>query len=595
MTFSNELTPFAHLNTRHRCRICRVVLVFLAGTAILVAALPGTSSAQLTNLVNNPSAEIDSNGNGVPDDFVAAGSGDNAFRYRRITDAYVGRFAAELTISDWTDGDRRLLATIDGSAVVPGHRYSLSMAYRSTVVANRTAYTRSGDGDWTHWFSGPVAPPTTTWLGAPFTTPPVPDGVTEIGFGLALTSVGTVITDAYSGFDLDGTTTPTMTTTTATTTPTTEGTTTTTEATTTTTMAVPGPSPIEPPWATEGETDLYVSPNGSDDNDGSRDRPFRQVQKAADVAGPGTVVHVATGEYGMVIAEQSGASGRPITFLSDEKWGARINQTGTDPAWINFSDYVDVVGFDMSAPRAHQGFNNRGNYVRVFDTHMHNVFTEGECTGGAGINHELYPGTGNAAIGNWIHEIGPVGCSLVHGVYVSNAGSFVQNNLVYDVSGWLLHFYHAADSATVTNNTVFPGDTSRGEGTEGGVTLCADEGNTEPADDFSVSNNIIRDVQYGITECGQMGENLGPNNVYQNNLFYNVELTTSLQNPDSGSVTADPKFVDWRPDGSGDYRLSSSSPGVDTGVSERAPTFDKDLIGRPVPAVNDRGAYEGGW
>jgi hypothetical protein len=565
----------------------------VAGTAVIVATLPGASSAQLVNMVSNPSAEVDSNGNGVPDDFVSIGTGQNTYRYRRVADPYAGRYAAELSVSAWTDGDRHLLATIR-TGVIPGHRYALSMVYRSTVFAYRTVYTRSGSGDWAHWFSAPAVPPASTWLGAPITTPPVPAGVTSIGFGLGLASVGTVLTDAYTGFDLDAGTGTTTTTRPATTTTTAPAPTTTRPTTTTTRPPEPTPGPT-PPWATDGESDLYVSPNGSDGNSGAADRPFRQVQKAADVATPGTVVHIATGEYNPVINYSGGSEGRVITFLADEPGGARINQTGIDPAWLNFSDWVDIVGFDMSAPRAHQGINNRGNYVRVYNSHIHNVFTEGSCTGGAAINHELYTGTGNAAIGNTIHEVGPVGCSLVHGVYVSNNTFWVQNNLVYDVSGWLLHFYHATDNGRVSNNTVFASNTSRGAQTDGGITLCADEGNTEPADDFVVNNNVIRDVAIGIAECGQMGVNLGPNNQYKNNIMYNVGITTSTQNPVSGTITADPKFVDWRPDGTGDYRLTLASPGFDSGVSNGAPSQDKVLLTRPDAVAIDRGSYEGGF
>jgi hypothetical protein len=304
-------------------------------------------------------------------------------------------------------------------------------------------------------------------------------------------------------------------------------------------------------------------------------------------------VHIADGDYNPIINNRGGSQGRVVTFLADNLGGARINQTGIDPAWLNFSNWVDIVGFDLQAPKAHQGVNNRGSYVRVYNSHIHNVFTQGSCTGGAGINHELYTGTGNAAIGNVIHQIGVLGCHLTHGVYVSNADFWVQNNVVYDTSGWLLHFYHATDNGRVSNNTLFAGDTSRVA--YGGITLCADEGNTVPADDFVVNNNIIRDLALGITECGQMGVNLGPNNQFKNNNMYKVALQTSTQNPVSGTVTADPLFVNWKANGTGDYRLTAASPGLNYAVNNGAPTFDRELAPRPLGPAVDVGAYEGAF
>jgi hypothetical protein len=576
-------------STRRGTRI--VPLLAFGGLVAVSAPLVAQTAPPLINLVTNPSVETDSNGDGVPDGFAVTGWGTNTYTVKRVTPGYSGQYAVELKMPTRTDGDRKLLATFGG--VVPGHRYSLGLVYWSTAWAERVAVTKSGSGDWTYWFSAPTVPMSDVWLGAPFTTPPVPAGVTSVGFGLAINSVGQITSDSYSAFDLDASGSATTTTTRPTTTTSKPGTTTTTtRPTTTTTVPIP-PSPVVP-WATNGEVNLYVSPSGSDSNTGTRDRPLRQVQKAADMATPGTVVHIADGDYNSVINNRGGSEGRLVTFLADNLGGARINQTGIDPAWLNYSDWVDIVGFDLQAPKAHQGLNNQGNYVRVYNSHIHNVFTEGSCTGGAGINHEYYPGKGNAAIGNVIHQIGVVGCQLTHGVYVSNSDSFVQNNLVYDVAGYMLHFYHAADNGRVANNTVFAGNTSRGAQSMGGIILCADEGNTVPADDFVVNNGIIRDVAVGVAECGQMGVNLGPNNQFKNNLMYDVAVETSTYTPVEGTITADPKFVNWQANGTGDYRLTTASPALHTGVNNGAPTFDKELVPRPLGPAVDRGAYEGG-
>ena len=45
------------------------------------------------------------------------------------------------------------------------------------------------------------------------------------------------------------------------------------------------------------KTEYYVSPSGSDTNDGSLQHPFLTLQHAADIANPGTVVYVREGTY----------------------------------------------------------------------------------------------------------------------------------------------------------------------------------------------------------------------------------------------------------------------------------------------------------
>jgi hypothetical protein len=92
-----------------------------------------------------------------------------------------------------------------------------------------------------------------------------------------------------------------------------------------------------------------------------------------------------------------------------------------------------------------------------------------------------------------------------------------------------------------------------------------------------------------------MSVNIGPNNTYENNLTYNVDDPISVYNPFSGLVMADPRFVRWKADGSGNYRLSKTSPALDTGVTHGAPLYDITLAPRPAGTAIDRGAHEGAF
>jgi hypothetical protein len=51
-------------------------------------------------------------------------------------------------------------------------------------------------------------------------------------------------------------------------------------------------------------------------------------------------------------------------------------------------------------------------------------------------------------------------------------------------------------------------------------------------------------------------------------------------------------MVNYQVNGSGNYRLLSSSPAIDRGTSAKAPTIDYAGVARPRGAAIDIGAYE---
>ncbi len=75
-----------------------------------------------------------------------------------------------------------------------------------------------------------------------------------------------------------------------------------------------GTEPLTPRY----QPTYYVATNGSDSNDGrSTDRPFRTLQKAANVVGPGDVVWVRGGTYSSDVSfQRSGTSSNLIVFES---------------------------------------------------------------------------------------------------------------------------------------------------------------------------------------------------------------------------------------------------------------------------------------
>lgn len=331
----------------------------------------------------------------------------------------------------------------------------------------------------------------------------------------------------------------------------------------------------------------YVSPTGKDNGDGSQRHPFKTIQKAADEAIPGTTIHVAPGNYPYpIVSRVSGTATARITFISDTTWGAKIRSTGTF-TWENWGNYVDIIGFDVSGD-GRDGILNRGSYVRIIGNHVHDI-PASPCTsnGGAGIDDGIYPARDDDAINNVVNDIGPKGtsCNFVHGIYHSSFGGHIWNNIAFRNAGYGIHLWHAANAVTVGNNLVFANG-------QGGILIGAgDAPGGVTADNCLIVNNIaIYNGKSGIYEHGHTGTH----NHYLNNLLYGNAINLSLQNGNVAirTIIANPQFVDYRSDGSGDYHLTPTSPAIDAGTNIGAPTTDIEGISRPQGKAWDIGPYE---
>ncbi len=340
---------------------------------------------------------------------------------------------------------------------------------------------------------------------------------------------------------------------------------------------------------------LYVSPSGSDSNSGSIAAPFRTISKAASVAKPSTTVHVAAGTYGNVVNSKSGTATGRLRFVSDTKWGAKIVGTGTESHFNNSGNYVDIVGFDISGS-GRLGIVNYGSYTSIEGNHVHNLKISGGCngSGGAGIVDANYSATDDDIIGNVVHDIGvPGACNGVQGIYHSNKRGHIYNNIVYRVSAWGIHLWHAATDVMIANNTVFRnGTASMGGGIEYG---SGDAPGGIVVNNTHIVNNLVYDNPgSSITTYCYSGVNcIGSTNTVENNLVYGNGRAISIKGtPAVGTVAADPQFVNYIAAGGGDYRLKSTSPAVNKGATHYAPAYDINNAARPLGAAIDIGAYE---
>jgi Right handed beta helix region len=337
----------------------------------------------------------------------------------------------------------------------------------------------------------------------------------------------------------------------------------------------------------------YVAPGGSDANDGSAAHPWATLQHGADSAKPGATVHVAPGNYPVVTSNVAGTSSARIRFVSDVKWGAQIKITNTDAGWQNNADFVDIEGFDVYGS-GRLGIANNASSVRIIGNHVHNL-SGGSCnsSGGAAIDNESFTGHDNDIIANVVNDIGPTplgSCSTIQGIYHSNLRGHIYNNIAYRVSGWAIHLWHAANNVTISNNLTF----NNGGPTVGGGILVGDgdsPGGVTDDNTIVTNNVVIHNGGRGIEEFG----NVGANNVYSNNMVYQNFIDFQLiGKSDSRTLHLDPQFVNYQPDGTGDYHLTPTSPAVNAGTSQGAPANDFDGGARPVGNSYDIGPYEFG-
>ena len=340
--------------------------------------------------------------------------------------------------------------------------------------------------------------------------------------------------------------------------------------------------------------DLYVSPTGRDSNPGTQTAPVLTIARADALAGPGSTVHVAPGTYKVsapslgaagIKTTKSGTATARIKFVSDVKWGAKLIVSGTGITWDSRGSYVDIDGFDISGSGRH-GILAAGANLTITNNFIHDLTVSGGCNGSGGAAIDTYGPVGNIRIDrNVVRNIGyrMIGsCATVQGIYVANPNNIVTNNLVSGVAAVGITQWHGATASTIINNTVF-------HSKEGILLGQGDAGTTTGSANNYVANNIVYDnTTYGIVEGGKMAGN----NRYVNNLVSRSGTNLRVKGSVSGTISSDPLFVNYLANGTGNYRVISSSPAIDRGTSNLAPKIDLNLVARPRGAAVDVGAYE---
>jgi peptidoglycan/xylan/chitin deacetylase (PgdA/CDA1 family) len=167
---------------------------------------PPAPAAAGVNALTDPGLTSTDPNTGFPTCYQPGGWGSNTVAWASNTNVPPGSPAGSksenVTVSNYSSGDAKLLPTMDLGActptVVPGNSYTVSVDYESTGTTQFALYYRTANGSWAYWTSSPWFATASAWTQATFQTPPVPAGATGVSFGLALISNGTLTTDDYS-------------------------------------------------------------------------------------------------------------------------------------------------------------------------------------------------------------------------------------------------------------------------------------------------------------------------------------------------------------------------------------------------------------
>lgn len=302
---------------------------------------------------------------------------------------------------------------------------------------------------------------------------------------------------------------------------------------------------------------LYVSPSGNDSNPGTINRPLKTIQRAADMARPGTTVYLRGGVYCERLRITSGGSqeGGFITFRS--QLGERAILDGSCLS-VGEGDYALVELINVSFVRV-QEFEIRnlktsdsqsvpwgirvagaGSHIEILGNDVHHIEQNfsGHAPPANGLGIGVYGTDGKTSIsdlvvdGNQVHHL-RTGSSESLVVNGNVAGFRITRNVVHDNNNIgidLIGFEHTAPDpavdrardGVVSENRVYD-ITARGNPGENGPNsdgIYVDGGTR-----ILIERNVVHDVDYGIELASEHYDGDTSHVTARNNLVYSCHAS----------------------------------------------------------------------
>jgi parallel beta-helix repeat protein len=388
---------------------------------------------------------------------------------------------------------------------------------------------------------------------------------------------------------------------------------------------------------------LFVATTGNDAADGSAAAPWRTLQHAADQVNAGDTVIVRPGEYAGFYLDRDGTAANRIVFQGED--GVTINQPNpvtADGINLEGADYVTIDGFRVvGMPRT--GIRSVINHhVIIRDNDLDQNGKWGILTG---FSDDILIENNVASRS-----------AVEHGIYVSNSGDrpIVRNNVMWGNNANGLHMngdvYSGGDGiisgALVENNVIYDNGRAGGSGINcdgvqnstfrnnliynthaSGISLYRIDGGAGSSGNLVVNNTVIvaADGRWALNiQDGSTGNTIRNNILFTGHSFrgsidisadslpgfssdYNVvmdRITTdgaetrqslaqwqASSGQDLHSLVATPNQLFVNP-AAFDFHLSTTSPAVNAGTSQFAPTADFEGTARPSGGAFDIGADE---
>jgi hypothetical protein len=340
-------------------------------------------------------------------------------------------------------------------------------------------------------------------------------------------------------------------------------------------------SALPPRLPASTEQTFYVAPTGSDDNPGSRARPWRTVQHAIDRLRAGQRVLVAAGTYTEAARlARSGTASAPITIAAQPGQRPVLQPPaasgGNTYALEITGAYWRVRGFVLQGAR---GTSSADVYVE--DSANHIELSGNEIRGAQDQGVFADPGTSDVQIiGNRIHDNGAghvSGQHQSHGLYLEGARDLVANNVIYNQPyGFGIQIYPRNRDSIVVGNTVVRNGLS-------GIVLGGDEG----VSGIVVRNNIFAyNNQWGIAhDSANPHSSIADHNLTFGNRWGAIEDGFGGTDFSGGNLNGDPRFA-----GRLDFRLRPGSRAL--GRALRAWSLPYDVRGHRRPTSPAAGAYD---